>query len=329
MMLPKRQFGRGGPPLGAIGLGCMRMSDPGADGTRDESEPLRTLARALELGVDLIDTADVYGAGHNEELVGRALAGKRDRVFLATKFGITPGGPRPVNGAPAYLREAVERSLRRLNVDTIDLYYLHRVDPQVPIEETVGAMAELVRAGKVRYLGLSEASARTIRRAHAVHPIAALQSEYSLFTRDIEQNGVLDTVRELGIALVPFSPLGRGFLAGRFRDPGELPANDNRRGTPRFEGDNLAQNQRLVDQVRAIAQRIGCTPSQLALAWLIRSEDVFPIPGTRRVAFLEENVAAAGVVLAGADRAAIDAALPPGATAGPRYPASQMAMLDS
>jgi aryl-alcohol dehydrogenase-like predicted oxidoreductase len=329
MSLPRHQLSLGGPLVGAIGLGCMRMSDAAPGGERDEAEPIRTIHRALDLGVTMLDTADVYGGGHNEEMVGRAIADRRDRVFLATKFGLRrDAGGRGVNGAPDYVRSAVEASLGRLKVDTIDLYYLHRVDPKVPIEETVGAMAALVQAGKVRYLGLSEAAPQTIRRANRVHPITALQSEYSLFTRDVEQNGVLDTVRELGMALVPYSPLGRGFLAGRFRTAADLPEGDSRRTTPRFAGDNLAPNQRLADTVRALAQSKGCTPGQLALAWLIRDTDVFPIPGTRHIVYLEENVGAAGVRLSPADLAAIDAALPPGAVAGQRYPADQMALLD-
>jgi len=327
MALPRHQLSLGGPLIGHIGLGCMRMSDKGPQG--DETEAIRTIHRALELGVTMIDTANVYGDGHNEELVGRAIADRRNNVFLATKFGIVRGeGRHGVDGSVANLRQAIEASLRRLNVETIDLYYLHRVDPKVPIEETVGAMAQLVQAGKVRHLGLSEASPKTIRRAYHVHPIAAVQSEYSLFTRDVEQNGVLDTVQELGMALVAYSPLGRGFIAGRFRTGDDLPEGDSRRTTPRFSGDNLAKNQQLADTVKMLAQRKGCTPGQLALAWLLRNVDVFPIPGTRTVAHLEENVAAAGIRLTGDDLTAIDAALPMGAVAGMRYPESQMALLD-
>jgi aryl-alcohol dehydrogenase-like predicted oxidoreductase len=330
MTLPRHQLSLGGPLIGSLGLGCMRMSDRGTAPQSDESEAIRTIHRALELGVTLIDTANVYGDGHNEELVGRAIADRRERVFLATKFGIarTATSRHGVDGSPANARAAIDASLKRLKVDTIDLYYLHRVDPKVPIEETVGTMAEFVRAGKVRHLGLSEASPQTIRRAYRVHPIAALQSEYSLFTRDVEQNGVLDTVQELGMALVAYSPLGRGFIAGRFRDGSELPEGDSRKTTPRFSGDNLAKNQQLADTVKALAAKKGCTPGQLALAWLLRNVDVFPIPGTRTVTHLEENVAAAGIRLAGDELAAIDAALPPGSVAGMRYPESQMAMLD-
>ena len=328
MTLPRRQLSLGGPLVGHIGLGCMRMSERSPPS--DDTESIRTIHRALELGVTMIDTANVYGDGHNEELVGRAIADRRDRVFLATKFGIARGGGtrHGVDGSVANLRACIEASLRRLRVETIDLYYLHRVDPAVPIEETVGAMAELVHAGKVRFLGLSEAAPQTIRRASRVHAIAALQSEYSLFTRDVEQNGVLDTVQELGMALVAYSPLGRGFIAGRFRTGDELPEGDSRRTTPRFSGDNLAKNQQLADTVRELAQRKGCSPGQLALAWLLRNVDVFPIPGTRTVAHLEENVAAAAIRLTSEDLTAIDAALPPGAVAGPRYPESQMAMID-
>ena len=330
MPLPRHQLSLGGPLIGSLGLGCMRMSDRGTAPPGDESEAIRTIHRALELGVTMIDTANVYGDGHNEELVGRAIADRRNGVFLATKFGIarTATSRHGVDGSPANARASIDASLKRLKVDTIDLYYLHRVDPNVPIEETVGTMAEFVRAGKVRHLGLSEASPQTIRRAYRVHPIAAVQSEYSLFTRDIEQNGVLDTVQELGMALVAYSPLGRGFIAGRFRTGDELPEGDSRRSTPRFTGDNLAKNQQLADTVRSLAQRKGCTPGQLALAWLLRNVDVFPIPGTRTAAHLEENVAAAGIRLTGDDLTAIDAALPPGAVAGMRYPESQMAMLD-
>lgn len=324
--VPRRQIGLSGPLAGAIGLGCMRMSDA----PRDEAEAIRTIHRALDLGVTLIDTANVYGDGHNEELVGRAIADRRDRVTLATKFGIVRSAQsrHGVDGSPAAARANIDASLRRLGVETVDLYYLHRVDPQTPIEETVGAMAQLVQAGKVRYLGLSEASAQTLRRANRVHPIHALQSEYSLFTRDVEGNGVLDTLRELGIALVAYSPLGRGFLAGRFRTGDELPSGDSRRSAPRFTGENLTANQRLVDAVHAIAGRKGCTAGQLALAWLLRDDMTFPIPGSRSVAHLEENAAAAGVRLTERDLQEIEQAIPAGAVAGPRYPAAQMATID-
>lgn len=328
--MPRRQLGTGGPQVGAIGLGCMRMSDAGPDGARDEAGPTAAIRRAVEVGITLIDTANVYGGGHNETLVGRALAGLRDRVVLATKFGLlrNPGGGRGIDGSPAAARANCDASLQRLGVDVIDLYYLHRVDPEVPIEESVGAMAELVTAGKVRRIGLSEAAPATIRRAHAVHPIAAVQSEYSLFTRDVEHNGVLAVLRELGIALVAYSPLGRGFIAGRFRGPEDLAPGDSRRSTPRFAGDALAANRGLAAAVDAVAARVGATSSQLALAWLLRQEGVIPIPGTRRVAPVEENAAAAGVALGAEELAELDAALPPGAAAGDRYPPDQMAMID-
>lgn len=324
--LIRRRVGLNGPLVGQLGLGCMRMSDA----PRDDAEAIRTIHRALDLGVTLIDTANVYGDGHNEEMVGRAIADRRDRVVLATKFGIVRSAEsrHGVDGSPAAVRASVEASLRRLHVDAIDLYYLHRVDPTVPIEETIGAMAELVSAGKVRHLGLSEASPQTLRRAYRAHPIAALQSEYSLFTRDVEENGVLVTLRELGIALVAYSPLGRGFLAGRFRTGDELPAGDSRRTAPRFSGDNLVTNQRLADAVRALAERKGCTAGQLALAWLLRNDDVFPIPGTRHVSHLEENVGAATVELRDEDLQEIDRAIPAGAVAGSRYPPAQMANID-
>lgn len=318
----KRTLGSGGPEVTEIGLGCMGMS--AFYGAADEGEAIATIQRALELGCDLLDTSDMYGPHTNEELVGRAIAGRREQVFLATKFGIkwvgadAGGAPvREIDGSPAYVREACEGSLRRLGVDHVDLYYQHRVDPRTPIEETVGAMAQLVHAGKVRYLGLSEAGAETIRRAHAVHPIAAVQTEYSLWTRDVEDE-VLPTLRELGIALVAYSPLGRGFLAGRFSSGEELDEGDFRRHGPRFTGENLQRNLELAARVRELAQEKGVTPGQLALAWVLgRGTDIVPIPGTKRRSYLEENLAAADVVLTPEEAQRIAEAVP--VAAGARY----------
>jgi aryl-alcohol dehydrogenase-like predicted oxidoreductase len=290
-------------------------------GPTDADESTATIHRALELGIDFLDTADVYGEGDNEELVGRAIAGRRDEVVLATKFGNRrfEDGTRTIDGSPEYVRSAIEASLRRLNVDYVDLYYQHRVDANTPIEETVGAMAELVSAGKVRHLGLSEAGTETIRRAHAVHPITALQSEWSLWTRDPE-GGVLDTVRELGIGFVAYSPLGRGFLAGRFSSPDELTEGDFRKRHPRMQGDNLEENRALAEHVRELAEEKGCTPAQLALAWVLsRGSDVVPIPGTKRRTYLEQNAAAADVTFSDDELQRIDEAFPPGAAAGQRY----------
>jgi aryl-alcohol dehydrogenase-like predicted oxidoreductase len=290
-------------------------------GPADEDESAATLRRALELGITFFDTANTYGQGHNERLVGRVLADVRDRVVLATKFGIAGrrDGKMLVDGRPAVVAARCDESLERLGVDTIDLYYLHRVDKSVPIEDTVGAMASLVTAGKVRYLGLSEASATTIRRAHAVHPISALQSEWSLFNREPEET-VLPTLRELGIGFVPFSPLGRGFLTGDITSPDDFGPDDFRRTNPRFQGGNFARNLQLVDRVRELAAVKGCTPGQLALAWLVgRGADVVPIPGTKRRAYLQENVAALDVALSPGDIACLDELLPVGAAAGPRY----------
>jgi len=295
----KRTLGPDGPEVSAIGLGCMGMS--AFYGATDEEESTRTIQRALDLGCNFLDTSDMYGPHTNERLVGAAIAGRRDQVFLATKFGIKlePGDPpkRSIDGSPDYVRSACEGSLQRLGVEHIDLYYQHRVDPNTPIEETVGAMAELVSQGKVRHLGLSEASAQTIRRAHAVHPITAVQTEYSLWTRDVEPE-ILPTLQELGIGLVAYSPLGRGFLSGRFSSPEELDEGDFRRYGPRFTGENLEQNLKLAERVKQLAEEKGITPGQLALAWVLhRWEHIVPIPGTKRVSYLEENLAAAEIEL--------------------------------
>jgi aryl-alcohol dehydrogenase-like predicted oxidoreductase len=315
--MKKRKLGTQGLEVSELGLGCMGMSQ--FYGPRDDSESAATLERAVELGIDFFDTADVYGLGHNEELVGKALKKYRDRVIIATKFAnqVLPDGKRAINGRPEYVRSACDASLKRLGVDYIDLYYQHRVDKQVPIEETVGAMAELVRKGKVRYLGLSEAGARTIRRAHATHPITALQSEYSLWTRDYEDD-VIPTLRELGIGFVPFSPLGRGFLSGNLR---ELPDDDMRRKlSPRFEAENMQRNLKVVDRIKEIATEKKVTPSQLALAWVLaQGDDMVPIPGTKRRTYLEENVAAAKIQLSKSDLARIEEVAPKGFAAGGRY----------
>jgi aryl-alcohol dehydrogenase-like predicted oxidoreductase len=316
----KRELGRSGLVVSAQGLGCMGMSQ--SYGTADETESLATIARALELGVTFLDTADVYGDGHNEQLVGRAIAGWRDEIVLATKFSLSRGaqGQMSINGQPDYVRACCDASLRRLGVDCIDLYYQHRVDPQVPIEDTVGAMADLVAAGKVRHLGLSEASSRSLERACAVHPIAALQSEWSLWTRDLETD-VLATARRLGIGIVPFSPLGRGFLTGTLRSPDDFEKDDMRRHNPRFSGENFARNLELVDEVRALADEKDCTPGQLALAWVLaQGEDVVPIPGTKRRSYLEENVAAGDITLTPEELGRLDAIVPMGVAAGARYP---------
>ena len=317
--LGNRTLGRDGLEVAALGLGCMGMS--AMYGAADRQESIATVHRALDLGVTFLDTSDVYGSGHNEELVGEAIAGRRDAVQLATKFSLTQTakGVR-IDGRPENVRACAEASLRRLGVDVIDLYYQHRVDPAVPIEDTVGAMAELVAAGKVRYLGLSEASAASIRRAAAVHPIAALQSEWSLWTRDLEED-VLGVAREHGIGIVPFSPLGRGFLTGAITSPADFGEDDFRRNQPRFQGEAFAANLRLVDAVRELAAEMGATPGQLALAWVLaQGEDVVPIPGTKRRSYLEENAGAAAVVLDADDLARLDAIAPPGAAEGTRYP---------
>jgi len=327
-----RPLGNNGPLVSAIGLGCMGMSDfytPGSD-TR---EATATLHRALELGVNFLDTADIYGPHTNEQLIGKAIAGKRDQVFLASKFGIVrdPANPalRGVNGRPEYIRKAIDGTLQRLGVDTLDLYYQHRIDPEVAIEETVGAMAELVQQGKVRYLGLSEASAATLERAHNVHPISALQSEYSLWSRDQEHNGCLAACQRLGIAFVPYSPLGRGFLTGALQSPDDFSADDYRRFSPRFQGENFGKNLELVKQVQALAADKGVTAGQLALAWVLAQGDfIIPIPGTKQRKYLEENVAALAIHLSPAELAALEAIFPAEATAGLRYPEAVMAMLD-
>jgi aryl-alcohol dehydrogenase-like predicted oxidoreductase len=327
-MLTTRRLGRQGLEVSALGLGCMGMSQ--SYGPADEQESLATIHRALELGVTFFDTAEVYGPFVNEELLGRALKGRRDRAIVATKFGWKIEGGKSVglDSRPAHIREAVEGSLMRLRTDHIDLLYQHRVDPAVPIEDVVGAMADLVREGKVRFLGLSEAGERTIRRAHAVHPVSALQSEYSLWERNLEGR-ILPLLRELGIGLVPFCPLGRGFLAGGVRRAEEYPEGDFRRGDPRFQGTNFDANVRAAEVVREIAAALAATPAQVALAWLLgKGDDLVPIPGTKRRRYLEENVAAASLSLDEAERRRLDEALAPGRVAGPRYNERHAAFVD-
>jgi aryl-alcohol dehydrogenase-like predicted oxidoreductase len=322
----QRNLGGEGLVVSELGLGCMGMSE--FYGAGDEEESMATIHRAIELGITFLDTADMYGPFTNERLVGKAIAGRRDEVVLATKFGNVRGEDgsfHGVSGKPDYVREACDASLSRLGVDHIDLYYQHRVDPETPIEETVGAMKELVEAGKVRYLGLSEAGAETIRKADAVHPISALQSEYSLFTRDVEDE-ILPTVRELGIGFVPYSPLGRGFLTGRWRSIEDMPEDDTRSARfPRFAEENFKKNLELADRVREVAESKGITPGQLALAWLLaQGDDIVPIPGTKRREYLEENAAGAGVKLTEDDLASIEEAMPRGSAAGERYAEEQM-----
>ena len=325
-----RTLGKNGPRVSALGLGCMGMSE--FYGPRDETESLATLNHALDRGVNFLDTADMYGSGHNEQLVGQLLQTRRREVFVATKFGFVRDPARPqarvINGRPDYVRAACDASLRRLGVETIDLYYLHRIAPDTPVEDTVGAMAELVRAGKVRHLGLSEAGPDSLRRAHVIHPITALQSEYSLWTRDPE-NGPLAVCRELGIGFVPYSPLGRGFLTGHLKRFEDFADDDQRRHQPRFQGENFARNLELVRRISEMAVAKGCTPGQLALAWVLyQGNDIVPIPGTRRSRNLDENQGALALQLSAAELAGIEAIFPGGAAAGDRYPATMMALVD-
>ena len=326
-----RKLGRSGPEVSALGLGCMSIgiADTYTSSIKSDEDAVKLVHRSLELGITFLDTADIYG--DSEDKVGKAIRGQRDRVFLATKFGFVRGGGaagRPVNGSPDYIRSAIDSSLKRLGVDHVDLYQMHRVDDTVPIEDSVGAMAELVREGKVKYLGLSEPSVATVRRAHTVHPLTSIQNEYSLFTRDPEGE-MLATLHELGIGLIAYSPLGRGFLAGRFQNFDELAENDWRRGHPRFQGENFAKNMALVERLKEVAAQKGCTPAQLALAWILnRHDDVVPIPGTSSIKRLEENAAAVDIALSDADLARIEEASPKGATVGERYNATMIRLIN-
>jgi aryl-alcohol dehydrogenase-like predicted oxidoreductase len=329
--MQSRTLGKNGPKVSALGLGCMGMS--AFYGQRDDAESIATIHHALDRGLNLLDTADMYGPHTNEELVGKAIKGRREQAFIATKFGVVrdPANPqaRGVNGRPDYVHAACDASLKRLGIDTIDLYYQHRVDPNVPIEETVGAMAELVAAGKVRYLGLSEAAGTTLERACKVHPIAALQSEFSLWTRDPQSNGMLEACRRLGVSLVAYSPLGRGFLTGAIRTPEDFDADDYRRSSPRFIGDNFTRNLQLVEQVKALAVDKGCSPAQLALAWVLaQGKDILAIPGTKKRSRLDENLGALDVQLSTTELAAIDAVFPADAAAGERYAGAMMHMVN-
>jgi aryl-alcohol dehydrogenase-like predicted oxidoreductase len=328
VQLQKRRLGKFGPEISALGLGCMGMS--AFYGQKDDAESTATIHKALDMGLNFLDTADAYGPYLNEELVGRAIKGKREQVFLATKFGFVRSDDDPeireLNGRPEHVKAACEASLKRLNVDTIDLYYYHRIDPKVPVEETIGAMSDLIQEGKVLYIGMSEVKAQTLRKAHLIYPIAALQSEYSLWTRNPEDE-ILDTCSELGIAFIPFSPLGRGFLTGQIKSLGDLPADDNRRKFPRFQNENFSKNLKLVELIHAIAKEKSCTPAQLALAWVLaQGNHIIPIPGTKKRKYLEENVGSLDVKLSASDLERIEEVCPRDAFHGERYPESMMGL---